>query len=271
MISVQEIKTLNDNSKRKWTSGDFGRIAGFLTQGASEFVERINLKPGMHVLDIGCGTGNQSIPAARTGAFVTGVDIAPNLLEQARRRAEAEHLRICFEEGDAERLLFGSGEFDVVFSMFGAMFAPRHDRVMTELIRVCRPGGRIIMANWTAEGFIGKIFKTISAYLPSTNELSPFLWGDKEYLNKNFGEAISTTVFKIRQLDLKFPFSVSTTLKIWREYYGPLRNVFEKLDKQGQKSLMSSLERLWNEYNISETGATFIKAEYLDITAIRSH
>lgn len=271
MNTVQtDIDNLKVNLKANWTVGDFGRIARFLTNGASEFVERLNLKPGLRVLDIGCGTGNQSIPAARTGAIVTGVDIAPNLLAQARRRASAEYLTIYFEEGDAERLLFGDGEFDVVFSMFGAIFAPRHDRVATELVRVCRPGGRIAMTSWTSDGFVGKMFKIIAAHLPPANSPSPLLWGDNQYFMKNFGEAISSLEFTRRYLDLIFPYSISTTLEIWREYYGPLRNAFEKLDSRGRQSLLRSLERFWAAHNTSQNGETSIKAEYLEVIATRN-
>src|SRR5215213_10203115 len=134
-----EIEALKTKLKATWVSGDFGKIAESFADGAAEFVERLNLKPEMRVLDVACGSGNQSIPAARVGAKVTGVDIAPNLIEQARKWAENENLEIKFDEGDAENLPYADGEFDVVMTMFGAMFAPRPERISAELARVCRP------------------------------------------------------------------------------------------------------------------------------------
>src|SRR5207248_1678273 len=133
-------------------------IAKYAAPHAEEFVERLSIVPGMRVLDVACGTGNLAIPAGKRGADVTGIDIAPNLIEQARKRADAEGIRATFDEGDAEQLPCGDGQFDLVMSMFGAMFAPRPDRVASELVRVCRSGGTIAMANWTPTSLAGKLF-----------------------------------------------------------------------------------------------------------------
>ena len=142
------IEQLKRGMQATWMAGDFGQIAKYSEKGAEEFVGRLDIRPECKVLDVACGTGNLAIPAARLGAKVVGVDIAPNLLDQARRRASAEGLNATFEEGDAERLSAKNGEFDLVMTMFGAMFAPRPEQVASELIRVCRPGGTIAMANW---------------------------------------------------------------------------------------------------------------------------
>src|SRR6266436_3022990 len=150
---------LKQNLRASWMAGDFGQIARLNSQGAEDFVNRINLKPGTKVLDVACGTGNQSIPAARTGAQVTGLDIAPNLLEQARQRAKAENLNIEFIDGDAENLPYPAGHFDVVLSMVGAMFAPRPEVVASELKRVCRAESLVAMGSWTPEGFVGQMFQ----------------------------------------------------------------------------------------------------------------
>jgi SAM-dependent methyltransferase len=147
---------LKSGMKATWMAGDFGQIANFISGEAADFVARIDLKAGNRVLDVACGTGNSAIPAAKAGAKVTGVDIATNLLEQARKRAASEHLEIRFEEGDAELLPYADQSFDVVLSMFGAMFAPRPERVAAELLRVSKPGGLVAMANWTPHGFIAK-------------------------------------------------------------------------------------------------------------------
>ena len=157
---------LKSGMKATWMAGDFGQIANFTAAEAANFVERIGIKAGDKVLDVACGTGNTAIPAAKAGASVTGVDIATNLLEQAEKRAAAEGVNVRFEEGDAEELPYGDESFDVVVTMFGAMFAPRPERVAAELIRVCKPGGVIAMANWTPQGFVGKSFQITAKLVP---------------------------------------------------------------------------------------------------------
>src|SRR5439155_8032109 len=157
---------VKSNLKASWMAGDFGQIANYAVKAGEDFVARTEIKPGARVLDVACGTGNTAIPAARAGGLVTGVDIAPNLLEQARKRAVAEQLEIRFDEGDAEELPYKDQEFDIVLTMFGAMFAPRPESVAAELIRVCRPGGLIAMANWTPEGFVGKSFQVTAEMVP---------------------------------------------------------------------------------------------------------
>src|SRR5258705_2912721 len=178
--SKPEMESLKSRLKAMWMTGDFGQVAKIIETGAEEFIDRLALQPGVRVLDVACGSGNLAIPAARAGAIVTGVDIAPNLLEQARARAESEGLTIQFDEGDAEELPYGDATFDTVVSMFGAMFAPRPELVAAELLRVCRPGGRIAMANWTPEGFIGQMFKTTGKHVPPPPTMpSPLKWGDE--------------------------------------------------------------------------------------------
>jgi ubiquinone/menaquinone biosynthesis C-methylase UbiE len=160
----EDFAELKQRLRATWMAGDFGQIAQRNEHEAESFIRRLNLKPGAKMLDVACGTGNTSIPAARAGAQVIGIDIAPNLLEQARQRAAAENLKIEFVEADAEKLPYAAGQFDVVISMFGAMFAPRPDVVASELKRVCRPGGLIAMANWTPEGFVGQMFQVTARH-----------------------------------------------------------------------------------------------------------
>ncbi len=156
-----EMATLKARLKATWMAGDYGTFAKYLEPGALEFLERLRVEPGTRLLDVACGAGQISVPAARAGAHVTGVDTATNSIEQARARAQDEGLDARFEEGDAEMLPYEDASFDVVASLFGAMFAPRPERVAAELVRVCRPGGRIVMGNWTPEGFVGQLFKVI--------------------------------------------------------------------------------------------------------------
>jgi SAM-dependent methyltransferase len=265
-----EMEALKTKLKATWISGDFQKIAESFAGGAAEFVERLNLKPGMRVLDVGCGTGNQSIPAARTGASVTGIDIAPNLLEQAREWAVNESFDIQFDEGDAENLPYRDASFDVALTMFGAMFAPRPERVSAELVRVCRPGGVIAMANWTPTGFIGQMFKTTGKHVaPPPNMPSPLLWGDETAVRERLGEGVSEINFERRFISFRFPFGVKETIEFWREFYGPTHKAFAALDESGQTALSRDLEELWAENNLAADGRTHVRSEYMEVTAIR--
>lgn len=266
-----EMETLKTKLKAIWISGDFGKIAESFTDGAAEFVERLDLKPGMRVLDVACGNGNQSIPAAQIGAQVTGVDIAPNLIEQARNRAENENLKIQFDEGDAENLPYADTDFDVVMTMFGAMFAPRPERVSAELIRVCRPGGVIAMGNWTPTGFVGQMFKIVGSHLPPPpNMPSPLLWGDETTVRERLGDKVSEIKFERRLISFAFPFGAAETVEYWREFYGPTHKAFAALDSDRQMALRRDLEKLWADNNLSNDGTTRVESEYLEVTAIRN-
>src|SRR6202789_2907743 len=171
------LERVKQGMQAAWSAGDFGQVAKYTAEEGVTFISRLPIRAGMDVLDVACGTGNLAIPAARKGARVTGVDIAPNLLAQARARAEGEGLEIAFKEGDAEQLPFPDEHFEVVMSMFGAMFAPDPERVASELARVCRHGGRIAMANWTPDGFTGKMFRLSRRYVPPPVEIpAPTLW-----------------------------------------------------------------------------------------------
>ena len=271
LIMTPEMETLKTKLKATWISGDFGRIAESFSAGAAEFVERLNLRPGVRVLDVACGSGNQSIPAARTGAAVTGIDLAPNLVEQARRWAAGEGLEIRFDEGDAEDLPYADASFEVVMSMFGAMFAPRPRRVASELVRVCRPGGLIAMANWTPEGFIGQMFKTVGSFVPPPPHMpSPLLWGDEQAVSERLGGGVSEINFERRSISFSFPFGVPETIEFWREFYGPTHKAFAALDADGQAALRRELEKLWAENNLSANGSTYVRSEYMEVTAVRS-
>src|SRR5829696_7014709 len=186
-LAQSGLEQLKQRMRSTWMAGDFGQIAQHSAKAAEEFVGRIGIQPAAIVLDAACGTGNLAIPAARAGAIVTGVDIAPNLLEQARARAEAEGLKIQFDEGDVENLPYSDAEFDAVVSMYGAMFAPRPDVTAAELKRVCRPGGFIAMANWTPTGFVGRMFKTVSSHVPPPPGMPPpVIWGVEETVRERF-------------------------------------------------------------------------------------
>jgi SAM-dependent methyltransferase len=259
-----------EKMRATWMAGDFGKVAEFSAKYAEDFVDAIDLKPGMQVLDVACGTGNLSIPAARKGARVTGADIATNLLAQARARAEVEGLKIAFEEGDAEHLPFPDEHFDLVMSMFGAMFAPDPDRVASELARVCRHGGKIAMANWTPEGFTGKMFRLSSRHVPPPVELpAPTLWGDEAVARLRLSANGVEVKTARRTIVFDCPFSPREVVQFFREYFGPTKVAFSRLDATAQEAYRADLEKLWSQHNQAKGGNTLIRNEYLEVIGTR--
>jgi SAM-dependent methyltransferase len=269
--ATSELSALKTKLRATWIAGDFGQIAKYYTSQAEDFVKRLGLKPGMEVLDVACGTGNTALPAARTGASVTGVDLAPNLVEQARQNAKAAGLNAKFDEGDAEALPYEDASFDAVLTMFGAMFAPRPERVAAELKRVCRPGGVIAMANWTPSGFIGQMFKTAASHVPPPPGMSsPVLWGAEENVRDRLSEGISKVETKLQKITWVFPFSPADVVEHFRLYYGPTQKAFGALDEEKQAALRKDLEQLWTTHNQATDGTTRLDAEYLEVVATRA-
>jgi SAM-dependent methyltransferase len=265
------LQQLKDRMRSTWMAGDFGRIAQYATKAAEEFVDRLNIQPGMDVLDVACGTGNAALPAARKDAHVKGIDIAPNLLEQARERVGAEGLAASFDEGDAENLPYPDAKYDLVMTMFGAMFAPRPEQVAAELARVCRPGGRIAMANWTPQGLTGKMFALTSRYIPPLEGIPPpVLWGDEDVVRKRLG-AIASRIDAIRRpIQMDFPFPPCGVVQLFRDYFGPTQVAFSRLDPSQQSAYAADLENLWGEHNESDDGTTAVRNEYLEVIATRA-
>ncbi|MCU1303305.1 MAG: Methyltransferase type 11 [Candidatus Sulfotelmatobacter sp.] len=264
--TVLDFAQVKSGMKSAWMAGDFGRIATYIAGTAEDFVRRTPIQPGSRLLDVACGTGNSAIPATRAGASVTGVDIAPNLLAQARERAAAENLDIHFEEGDAEELPFEKHSFDIVLSMFGAMFAPRPERVAAELLRVCKPGGLIAMANWTPEGFVGKSFQITHKILPGPPGLPPpVLWGDEKSVRQRFSAGASSIDLTRRMAHFRYPFSPRETVEFFRQHFGPTQVAFSRLDPAGQADLAAQTEALWTAHNTATDGTTQVEAEYLDV------
>lgn len=267
-----EMQALKAKQKATWMAGDYATFAKYLEPGALEILGNLNIAPGSRMLDVGCGAGQIAIPAARAGIKVTGVDIATNLIEEARRRADAEGLSIQFEEADAEELPFPDASFDTVVSLIGAMFAPRPDRVAEEMIRVCRPGGRIIMANWTPTGFVGQMFKVNGKHVPSPAMMpAPVLWGDENTVRERFGAGIADLQLTPRIYpSFKYPFAVSEVVEFFRKFYGPTNRAFAALDTEAQTALRRDLEQLWAAHNRSANGITHVDAEYLEVIATRA-
>jgi ubiquinone/menaquinone biosynthesis C-methylase UbiE len=266
-----ESEVLKARLKATWMAGDFGQIAKYSEAAAEQFIARRAIKPGMRVLDVACGTGNLAIPAAKAGAIVTGADIATNLLEQARTRAQRDGVQVQFDEGDAEHLTYPNASFDLIVSQFGAMFAPCPARVAAELVRICRPGGHIAMANWTPRSFIGQLFKVIGAYVPPPPDVpSAMLWGDEATVRERLRDGIAHLQLTPVMASLHYPFSVPETVEFFRRYYGPTQRAFAALPEDEQPGLRHDLETLWAEHNSATDGTTHVEAEYLEVVVVRA-
>lgn len=202
-----EMSQLKTRLKTTWESGDYGVFAKYLEQGALEFFDRLDIAPGSQLLDIACGAGQLTIPAARKGIRVTGLDLAANLVQQAKSRASAEKLEIDIRQGDAEELPFADGSFDVVMSLIGSMLAPRPDLVVAEMVRVCRPGGKVVMGNWTPGGHVGQMFKIVGKHVPPPPNIpSPLLWGDEATCRERFSQGIRELRITQYMYPFRYPF-----------------------------------------------------------------
>lgn len=277
--TTDKMQSIKSSMKATWMAGDFGQIAKRNEAEGTAFISRLGLKPGQRVLDVACGTGNLAIPAAKLGAKVTGVDIATNLIEQARARAKAEGVaeHADFVEGDAEDLQFPDASFDVVMTMYGAMFAPRPERTAAELLRVCRPGGFIAMANWTPEGFVGQMFALGSKHVPPPPGVpTPSLWGKEDIARQRFTDAAKAIGSDATKLSFEFhkrihiftpPGNPAETVEFFRTYFGPTKLAFERLDAPGQEKFRADLVALWTKNNRAPDPAhnTIVDAEYLEV------
>jgi len=266
---ASDVAQLKTRLKTTWMTGDYDRFSRFMEKDAERFFLRLGVTPGTRLLDVGCGAGQLALLAARAGARVTGCDIATNWLDKARARAADEGLEITFEEGDAESLPYGDGQFDAVVSLIGAMFAPRPDLVAAEITRVCRPGGMIAMGNWTPGGFIGQMFKAISKHIAPSGMPAPVLWGDEATVRDRLREGIAELKFTTRFYRFDYPFPPDAVVEFFRINYGPMTRAFASLDVNGQEKLRSELTGLWSAHNSAVGEATTVEAEYLEVIATR--
>ncbi|MDL2357615.1 MAG: class I SAM-dependent methyltransferase [Pseudomonadota bacterium] len=266
-----EMVALKARLKETWMAGDYGHFAQYLAPGALDYFSRLDIKPGTRVLDLCCGAGQIAIPAARAGAEATGIDIADNLIEQARQRAADAGVAVRFEVADAEQLPFADAAFDLVVSLIGAMFAPRPERVVAEMIRVCRPGGRIAMANWTPEGHVGQMFRVLAKHVPPPATLpSPMKWGDEGCVRERFGQRTSKLTMTRRLYPIRYPFPPADVVEFFFEFYGPMLYAMAALDASHEDKLRKDLTQLWSTNNKATDGTTFVEAEYLEVTTRRN-
>lgn len=266
-----DMQALKERLRATWMAGDYADFARYMEPGALEFLDRLALAPGTRLLDVGCGAGQIAIPAARAGVRVTGIDIADNLIEHARGRAASEAVAASFDVGDAEALPYPDGEFDVTVSLIGAMFAPRPERVAAELIRVTRPGGRIVMANWTPAGHVGQMFKIIGKHVPPPPLMpSPMLWGDEEVVRERLRGGTEQVQAVRRMYPMHYPFGPAEVVEFFFAKYGPTLRALAALDDAGKAALRAELTQLWSTSNKATDGTTQVPAEYLEVSAVRS-
>lgn len=261
---------IKGRQRQTWASGDFSVVAARIVFQAEHLCETADLQAGWRVLDVATGSGNAAVAAARRGCEAVGVDYVPALLERGRLRAEAEHLDVEFVKGDAENLPFPDASFDAVTSIYGVMFAPNHRRAAAELARVCRPGGRIALASWTPDGFIGETFRVFSRYLPPPAGLEPPVrWGDEAHLESLFAGAAASLTGHRRTAVFRFR-SAEENVDFFRTYYGPTLRAFEALDPAGREALRGDLLDLARKYDRNGgTGPVAIGADYLETVIVR--
>jgi len=266
---VPDLKALKTKQQAAWSSGDYAIIGTTLQIVGENLAESMDLRAGHTVLDVAAGNGNATLATARRGCEVTSTDYVESLLARARRRAEAEGLQIQFKVADAENLPFADASFDAVVSTFGAMFSPDQDRTAAELVRVTRTGGRIGLANWTPEGFIGQLFKTIAKHLPPpTGVRSPAVWGTQSFLQSTFGAAASAIAAEPRRFVFRYR-SAPHFLDVFRTYYGPVLKAFEALGEKGSKALSSDIIELVGRFNASGDTTMVVPSEYLEVVVTR--
>lgn len=261
---------LTERARVTWSAGDYDRISAGFRHEAEAFVGRRGLAPGQQVLDAACGSGNLTIPAARTGAQVTGLDLVPDLLEAAAEWARRARLEITLHEGTVEEMPFDEGRFDVVLSMFGLMFAARPERVLAELARVTRPGGQVALANWTRGGFVGQMLAKHVARVPPPKGIpSPLLWGDSETIRGRFDARLWHVTTTVRTLTFRYPHTPAGTAELFRAAYGPTVRTFEALDEDHRASLAGELADHWTRHHRPSAPMTEVDAEYLEVVATR--
>jgi SAM-dependent methyltransferase len=268
--SSPDFELIKARQQKTWASGDYAMVGGTLVVIAESLCEAVDLRPGQKVLDVATGSGNTALAAARRFCDVTGVDYVPELLERARERAAAERLSIDFREGDAEALPFEDASFDVVLSTLGAMFAPNQARTAAELVRVCKPGGKIGLANWVPEGFIGQLFKLTGFYVtPPAGLKSPVLWGSEDRMRELLGDSVRSIEMQRRFFNFRFR-SAEHWLEFFRSYYGPTVKAFETLDGAMREEYACDILSLIERFNRSGDATMVVPSEYLEVVAVRN-
>ncbi|MDF2689847.1 MAG: methyltransferase domain protein 6 [Microvirga sp.] len=264
-----DLAAIKTRQQGAWSSGDYAVVGTTLQIVGEELCEAIDLRAGQRVLDVAAGNGNVSLAAARRWCDVVATDYVPALLVRARERAEAERLPITIREADAEALPFENESFDVVVSTFGVMFTPDQERAAAELLRVCRKGGKIGLANWTPDGYIGQMFKTIGRHMPPPAGIRPpSLWGQREHLDHLFGHGATSIQARRKHFVFRYR-SPEHCLEVFKTFYGPVLKTFAALQPEAQEALRKDLLRLITEFNRSGDDTMVVPSEYLEVVITR--
>ena len=266
---MTDFDAVKQQQQRMWSTGDFA-VIGWNTVFPGELLcEAVELRAGERVLDVATGSGNAALSAARRGCDALGVDYVAALIERARERAAAEHLPARFEVGDCEAIPVEDGSFDVVLSVYGSIFAPRAERASQELLRVCRPGGRIGMANWTPEGFWGQTFGLVGRFIPPpTGVRPPGEWGTEPRLRELFGPAISSLSTVKRSALFRYR-SSQHWIEVFRTYFGPIMRALETLQEPRRQEFLDQLDATLNRFNVSGDATLAVAAEYLEVVMLK--
>ena len=263
--AAPDLTALKTKQQAAWSSGNYAIVGATLQIVGEELCEALDLKSGSKVLDVAAGNGMASLAAARRWCDVTSTDYVPALLERGRARAEAEGMEIEFREADAENLPFGANSFDTVLSTFGVMFTPNQDRASAELLRVCKPRGQIGLANWTPEGFIGQVFKTLGKYLPPpAGAKSPALWGTRARLTEMFESGAASIKAEPRMFNFRYR-SPEHFLEVFKTFYGPVLKAFAALEPAKREELHNDLHALIVRMNRAKDGTMIVPSEYLEV------
>jgi ubiquinone/menaquinone biosynthesis C-methylase UbiE len=264
-LETPDYEAVKVKQQSTWAAGDYAKIGSTLQITGELLCESMALKAGQSVLDVAAGNGNASLAAARRFCQVLSTDYVPSLLEQGKQRSDANGFPIKYEVADVENLPYDENQFENVVSTFGAMFAPDQKSVVSELIRVCKPGGKIGLVNWTPESFIGQLFKVIGQYIsPPAGLSSPMLWGTKEFIEQNFSNAAQE--INIVERDFIFNYeSAEHWIDVFRTYYGPTHKVFEALNNEKQEQLRADIITLIEKNNLANDGKMYVPSSYLEI------
>lgn len=268
-LPAVDLAAVKGKQQAAWSAGDYAVIGTTLQIVGESLCEALDLRAGERVLDVAAGNGNATLAAARRWCDVVSTDYVPGLLERGRARASAEGLPVQFEQADAENLPYPEGSFDAVLSTFGVMFTPDQEKAAAELARVCKPGGRIGLANWTPSSFIGELFKLIGKYLPPPAGVkSPALWGTEERLRELFGKRLDSIAIARKHFVFRYR-SPTHWLETFRTFYGPMQKAFGALDAAKQESLAADLIALAGRFNRASDGALLAPGEYLEVVITR--
>ena len=269
MNAPTDLNALKTRQQAAWSSGDYAVIGTTLQLVGEQLAEACDLRWDERVLDVAAGNGNATLAAARRGAQVTSTDYVASLLDRGAERARAERLEVTFQAADAEALPFADASFDAVLSTFGVMFAPDHAKSASEMARVCRPGGRIGLANWTPEGFIGQVFKTLGRHLPPPAGVQPpSLWGVQAHLQSLFGDRAAKIAVTPRVFNFRYR-SAAHFIEVFRTWYGPIHKAFAALPAAGAQALEADLAELINRLNRAGAGSLVVPSDYVEVVITR--